>query len=401
VPRKSDDPDDIIIDLYEKEIKKRKLRRELERDEGGDDEEDVLIKLQKEELKRNRLRRDNLRIEKEIVELEKPKPSVLDEIVAEFNKQIIPRVGKEMADRVTSGFEKQSNSGTSAVSLDFGSWNPTGGSTNVRSETTEEKAVMLDEKGLGQFRGLKPPLKDKVFPRVLAGMTRLPQMRRLIGKPLIRDGKPASYDSGEQMYEWTEVLYSTKPSDATNTREAILRELGMEVEVLTLTEGLERGLVDEPGDKKRAEKPAGPDHPSGTPAPSQSSEAGRRSIFEPAKPGDVKPTHMIISPERFRLLDPPQKNVLFTKVLPAVNDLPEILGAIYKPGNQNKSWTIVVGSLNPEVANQAREIIRKEMGMDVAVMDAGEFSLEEAINEKGEDGRPLLTEPVISVLRSN
>ena len=39
--------------------------------------------------------------------------------------------------------------------------------------------------------------------------------------------------------------------------------------------------------------------------------------------------------------------------------------------------------------------------MDVVVTDAGEFLLEEAINEKGEDGRPLLTELTIKVLRSN
>lgn len=166
------------------------------------------------------------------------------------------------------------------------------------------------------------------------------------------------------------------------------------------TDGILRGLIQVP-DKKEAEKPAGPGHPSGTPAPSQASEAGGRKTSQSAKPGEVKSQGTIISPERFRLLDPPQKEVLFASVLPAVRNLPKILGAMYGFGEQKKKWTVVVESFNPEVANQAREIILREMGMDVVCMTADTFLFEAEVNKKGEDGQPLLAEPVISVLRSS
>jgi hypothetical protein len=100
------------------------------------------------------------------------------------------------------------------------------------------------------FRTLPGPLKDRYMVSVLPSIPNLPRVKRIISRPLGPDGKPAYHPSGEPKMFWMAVLSSNNEQDAARAMVVIKKELGMEVEVWTSTEGARRGYGDSPAEEK-------------------------------------------------------------------------------------------------------------------------------------------------------
>jgi hypothetical protein len=126
----------------------------------------------------------------------------------------------------------------------------------------------------------------------------------------------------------------------------------------------------------------------GTSAPSPLPEA-RSPANEPTseKPQDVMVDPVTLDEEglkKFRDLKPPQKDKQFASVLYGMSGLPRISkvweesviheGKVvrYESGEEKLKMTVIVDSTGPEDANHVREVVRKELAMDVEVLTVTE-----------------------------
>ncbi len=344
------------------------MSRKKESEEPEDPVDEELMRMLRfergvTEIERNRYERKVIAAKRKKLENPDPpekKPTMTDQIMSELQEEFRKLVTKRMVDRMKSGMENPTPHTDSVAG-----WGPIGPLPPEMAE--HEKEVFLE-----MYRTLHPKGKEQMFTSILPYAIDTAKVERIVKGRVTRDGSPATDDSGEPLIIWILVMKSTKPEDAKQAKTDIQMKMGINAETLTFTEGLEGGFVEKLVPKHEA-NPSAPGHSSGMRAPSQNSEVGGTSISEPSKPGNLKSRGKIISPEKFQSLDPVQRDLQFESVLPAISNLPPILGAIYEFGGQKKKWTIVVENFIPEVKNQAREIILKETGMDVVVLDPGEF----------------------------
>jgi hypothetical protein len=244
LPRRRADSNDFVSDFYKEELKKRQLRDEYF-GVGQDPRIDPEVDSRANELKKKRLKRDILIIDQQIAEFEKPKPPEKPEPTA--SQKIVDEAEKEVWQLLEKDLVRKA-----IFALDNPSRGPNSG------EVSPEVAKMTREMALETFRELDGPERDALFPRALRSVSNLPRIKCIVKEPMYRDGKPVTYDSGEPKIKSTLVLESKKPEAAKRAREAIKKEMEMDVEVLTYTEGLERGLVQTPVPKNGTEKPSEP-----------------------------------------------------------------------------------------------------------------------------------------------
>lgn len=217
---------------------------------GGDDADDIFTELRKKELMEKRLEREILKVDQELAELRKPKPTAIEKAAAEVVEEYLQQVKKKAVDMWVSGLNNPAGTFT-PFSYSAAGGSPTG-------PLSPESLIFPAKIQLELYRTQDPQQKDRFFRTVLPLVSNLPKMAKIVKVQLTRDGKPAIDDSGRPLTKWVPIMESTKPEDANEAkeaREAIKEQMDMDVEVLTFTEGLQRGLVDKRGPKQEAEEP--------------------------------------------------------------------------------------------------------------------------------------------------